>query len=167
MLEELKQTLYGLIVGAVVATAVTWYEVADYKDNQFKTYQVEEQRKASDTLLAETQKVAAKQLEINQLQMEIEKKNVEQTQERAALDARYRKLVADGLRLRDPGKQSRSCTTSINPQPTAICDGQTTQELSQSATEFLLSEASRADGIVEQLGLCQTYITDLQKQFAK
>jgi len=84
-----------------------------------------------------------------------ELQNVYDTKDRVIHDLR-----AGALRLRDPG--------TVNPagagaMPSSVasssgCDGQAGSHLSEQISEFLASEASRADGIVEQLNACQAVV---------
>ena len=65
------------------------------------------------------------------------------------------------LRLRDPGTTAQQTCGSATGQAATGSggrDGQAGGELSPELTEFLVSEAGRADAIVQQLGACQAVI---------
>jgi len=65
------------------------------------------------------------------------------------------------LRLRDPGASAQqSCGGSAGQDAASASgrDGAAEPGLSGPAAEFLLSEADRADAIVQQLGACQAVI---------
>lgn len=76
-----------------------------------------------------------------------------------------RVAIRDGtLRLRDPGQRTASaanCVASPGAAPVTAAtgsDGTAGSELSNSASEFLLDEANRADGAIAQLTAAQTLI---------
>ena len=73
-----------------------------------------------------------------------------------------RAAVRNGtLRLRDPGAAGLCANTSNMPGIAASAsgrDGGTDSRLSDQAAEFLLSEADRADSVVDQLNACQQVV---------
>ena len=72
-----------------------------------------------------------------------------------ALDA----IRAGGLRLRDPGAQACGDPAPGTATATAGRNGAESGRLSGAASEFLLSEAARADAVVLQLTACQGVVT--------
>lgn len=76
----------------------------------------------------------------------------------AAIDART-------IILRDPGNSAQACGDSASKTATSTGSGNGNQgsQFSPEATRFLLSEASRADAVVEQLTACQAIIIEDRK----
>ena len=72
-----------------------------------------------------------------------------------ALDA----IRAGGLRLRDPGAQACRDPAASVAASTSGRNGAESGRLSGAASEFLLSEAARADAVVLQLTACQGVVT--------
>lgn len=70
-------------------------------------------------------------------------------------------LRAGSLVLRDPGTVRTSGGSSSTETTACACgrDGAKASQLSEQSSEFLLSEAARADAIVEQLTVCQAVVT--------
>jgi hypothetical protein len=66
-------------------------------------------------------------------------------------------IRSGSVRLRDPGAKPETCRGSGSgiTAPAGRRDGSTTGELSRLASEFLYSEAARADRHTEQLSACQ------------
>ena len=67
-------------------------------------------------------------------------------------------IRSGGLRLRDPGAQACGDTAPGTPASTSGRDGASAGGLSNQASEFLYSEAARADSVVLQLSACQAVI---------
>ncbi len=68
-------------------------------------------------------------------------------------------IRSGSVRLRDPGAQACSGGASEAAATAAGRDGATAGGLSGAASEFLLSEAARADSVVLQLTACQGVVT--------
>jgi hypothetical protein len=150
-----------LIVSAIVGllgTAMGWglthgYYRSVLAENALALSQAQ-QRADSLALFAQTQST----LVINQIDATYQEKLHEQD----ALHARDLADVRSGaLRLRDSGAK---CPAQVSAAPGAsVGDGQAGAELSAAATEFLLSEAERADRVAIQLGACQQVIESDRK----
>lgn len=71
-----------------------------------------------------------------------------------------RTVVASNVRLRDPDTVGQACGNSAAAASGSSGgrDGGSGSELSAKATSFLLSEASRADGLTIQLAACQAIL---------
>jgi hypothetical protein len=64
------------------------------------------------------------------------------------------------VKLRFPASTSNGKTNTQTSNTTLRCDATSGAELPREVTEFLYSEASRADEIVEQLSACQSIVRE-------
>lgn len=112
-----------------------------------------------------------KQNELSRLNVELEKKYVRSEKEKNEILSKYNTLIANGWRLRDPGRKESGANSNGNAKTTksksstttCSCNGtSSSRELSKEASEFLLRFAIDADKVVDQLKICQEYATKLR-----
>lgn len=156
--------LYGAIALALVAGSGYLYGRNDGKKIERVEWQARE-KKADDAAAVELKKVtddatkkerasaAAVAVISGQFQQELK-------HERTKKDRIISDLRAGTVRLRDPGTRH---PLSSNPVPTTgtgpgRCDAGPGTDFSREASEFLVSEASRADEITRQLTACQKIV---------
>ncbi len=87
-------------------------------------------------------------------------------------EANKSKFIADvrngSIVLRQPMSKVSSGNTSSKTEPSAGgCDGQAGAELQANVSEFLYSEADRANKVVEQLTACQQIVIKDREQCGK
>ena len=161
---NITELLVGALVFIGALTGAYFYGHSNGVDSERVAWQAKEIKatQEADKALADAQdKVNSLQAQYaNNLAVisgnyQQELKNVSATKDRTIAALR-----AGAIRLRDPGIHY---TLSPNPlssstAPASGCNGQATSQLSDSASEFLVSEASRADQIAIQLQACQAVI---------
>lgn len=177
-LSQATAILVGKAISVVVIIAglgFMWHAITSsyYKAGKFDTEEIYRQRDAEQRkhfeeevarLVKEKEKIEfdhATTVDAIHVKYEQEKANANQTIN--SLNAR----IAAGLRLRDPGTRSPAkCGDSPTPPaspPVAVRDAATGAELSEQLTQFLTSEAARADAVVRQLIALQAEARALEK----
>ena len=161
---NITELLVGALVFIGAITGAYFYGHSNGVDSERVVWQAKEIKatQEADKALADAQaKVNALQAQYaNNLAVisgnyQQELKNVSATKDRTIAALR-----AGAIRLRDPGTHY---TLDPNPLPGTStspgrCDGSSKGRLSDEIGEFLVSEASRADSIVDQLAACQAVI---------
>lgn len=169
MLSLLTKPLYLGIIAALISSGVTSCTTHKLTKNYYKTQydaQVSEIKRVEMERTERLREEAiAKEAQMQKAKTELELQNEKQRQENKALLGKYNTLLADGKRLRDPGTRENTVHCSGNTNSTsgtsATAGG---AELSIQASEFLLSEAGRADEIMRQLNLCKAWVQQTQKK---
>jgi hypothetical protein len=124
-------------------------ENRELADANAKILQLETEARVSEQAHSETQHLIS-----TSLQKDLQ--NDEIRRQKDVADAR-----SGAIRMRDPSAPAiQACGGSTGEASTGTSgrDGQAGGELSPAAAEFLLTEADRADAVVQQLGACQAVI---------
>jgi hypothetical protein len=167
--------------GAVLALVLLIVGINIYLDGRDKQNQViGEERERGKWQKREAKQVADYQAEIERVRLQRDGEAARFNAAIAAAAAKHRKEVANAKRksdrfvadvragrvvLRDPGRSATAECPAGGGGETAGAsapgggNGAAAAGLSLEAQEFLWSEAGRADGVVEQLGLAQSVIT--------
>ena len=149
-----------LFVAIIIASFGSGYGFA-YKVSQLEIKKMADsiatQNQEAEALLAtlteEAKKANAKALQLNK---DLEDANV------SAINAlNSQRDSFKSVRMYDSGRKSSSCaTTKSNSTSTTTSPVEDRYELSNELTEFLKSEAYRADQVAEYAKLCQKFVVD-------
>ena len=167
-----------LVIGAFVASVGgTAYFVNQYKEGQAAQRELkaerlylEEYKRQQDAynqkLKELTEAALKRQQELAAINTANEKRYHEANKRAEAIRRKYDRLVADGLRLRDPkapatNEGTRSAQGSSSTTTDSSNRSTSGGELSREATQFLLNFANDADRVVEQLKAAQEYAKQL------
>lgn len=173
--------IYSLIAFYIFSIGASVYLTSEYKDGKYAkkeveirnnyTQELEKRQQEYNTKVEALNREALKQqAELANLNSELERKYGEAKKRVNKVTSKYNNLVANGWRLRDPNNESQPSsemprtTCGDNSTTTNSSNGSSNSgELSREATEFLLSFASDADKVVEQLKITQEYALRLRQ----
>lgn len=153
--------IVAMVVGLMLGTA---YITSNYKDGQYAEIQLEVATEQAKQLKIATDKVRASELKIANLQTELEGSYGKENDRINEVLGHYTGLINDGFRLRDQKRFANKPVPADGSTRTTISSDQSTcsDELSAEATRFLLSFATDADKVVNQLVICQKYAIELR-----
>jgi hypothetical protein len=156
------------IAAAAASSAISIHFTAKYKDAIYAQRIAEIERIANEALQQERERATQVEHELLTTRDKLELAYAENEKRTKALLNKYNSAISAGHRLRDPGSRS-SCqnTSSTDSSSTASTTGGTGTELSEEASRFLLSEAARADTVVEQLNLCKSWAKEVKELLDK
>ncbi|UAW07567.1 hypothetical protein AIIMSPlu_005 [Pseudomonas phage AIIMS-Plu-RaNi] len=157
----------SLLVGTVIALT-TFFLVRTYEENKWgrvvselRAEQEQERRTAAEALAQETGRVLELQQRLNEAAQAADLDHKEKEDEIDRLEADNRRLARELGGLRDPGhRPAARCAAApaeaggAGGAPDPASDGR----LSDEATEFLLTEARRADEVANWAGTCWRWL---------
>lgn len=175
-----KRIVLISLLFALASSFLTYYLTSTYKDTKYNKVMMEIEQSYTKRLVEAAKKQAIlqnnaeiKTKQLVELNTELERKWVDEKQKNIELSKAWNDRVSAGFRLVDgrvsgnANKDNRMSNTNStnNTNSTTSCYNGTKRELSKQSTEFLLNEAIRADEVVEQLKVCQTYAKTLKKEW--
>ena len=167
MLNLLSKPLYLVIAAAIISSVSscgTWKITKNYYKNQYDAQVAEIRRVELEQTERLREEAKAKEVELNKTKTELELQNEKQRRENKTLLDKYNAAIASGKRLRDPGKSDTVHCPGNTSSASGTANASGGAELSAQASEFLLSEAGRADEIMRQLNLCKAWVQQTQKK---
>jgi hypothetical protein len=161
-------TILAIIATAFISSVVSIHYTAKYKDGEYAQKILETERKANETLQKEKDRANQTERNLIAIRDKLEVENAKNEKRIKELLSKYNAVVNAGGRLRDPGTRP-SCQNTSSSDSTATTNtaGGAGAELSEEASRFLLSEAARADTIVEQLNLCKAWAIEVKTTLEK
>ena len=149
-----------LFIGIIIASFAFGYGFA-YKVSQAEIREMSESisdmnRKADIQLATLTEEADKAHTETLKLNKELEDANVSAIN---AINSQHDSFKS--VRMYDNGRKSSSCTTTKSNSSQNVTEADENRyELSNELTEFLKSEAYRADQVAEYAKICQKFVVD-------
>lgn len=157
-----------LFLGSIsISSFLSYYFTAEYKDNKYQRIILEREKIANDELKKERERSLEVERNLVSIKDELEKENARKKKIINDLYRKYNDAISSGYRLRDPGATSSNCSngnSSDSKSPSRADFGGRGAELSEEASRFLLSEAARADEVVQELNLCKAWVREVKKK---
>lgn len=158
---SLQTYLIVAIVSMIISGAAVWRVTSSYKDTKWKNVIMEKDLVANKVLTDAVEQVRQieKQHALITTQMEVE--NGQLKEQIDSIYTENRRLTRDLNGLRDPGTRvTNHCTVSSGTTTTSGSNDQTTgAQLSDEASEFLLTFANDSDKVALYAQTCYKWIS--------